>query len=151
MIKTISFQLADATTFIADKNFDYIVSFSTFHWIKDKATALKHIFSMLKPGGKLAILMRHQESEGRAHVFASKTWKPILTSLGEKRFYCNQEIMHQLLAQAGFIDIHMKEHFVEVSYENKQTARRYLLYFRNWLLFTLTLLPKYLWHAYHSW
>jgi trans-aconitate methyltransferase len=118
--KNMSFALADATTFFTDKRFDYVVSFSTFHWIKDKATTLKHIFNMLKPGGKLAILMRHQESQGRALVFESATWKPILEALGEKRFYCDQEIMRQLLSQTGFNNIHLQENMVEIPFAHKQ-------------------------------
>lgn len=120
LIKNMSFALADATTFFTDRHFDYIVSFSTFHWIRDKETTLKHIFGMLKPGGKLAILMRHQESEGRARVFESATWKPILEIIGEKRFYCDEKIMRQILSKVGFKDIHLQENNVELPFAHKQ-------------------------------
>ncbi|BBB89709.1 MAG TPA: methyltransferase domain-containing protein [Methylomusa anaerophila] len=46
---------AEDLSSLADNNFDAVYLNAVFHWVLDKETALKEIFKVLKPGGKLGI------------------------------------------------------------------------------------------------
>lgn len=46
---------AEDLSSIGDNRFDVVYLNAVFHWVVDKATALKEIFRVLKPGGKIGI------------------------------------------------------------------------------------------------
>jgi len=54
-IENLSFQCVDATEISFKDQFDYVLSFATFHWIQDQQKALNNIYEALKSGGKTII------------------------------------------------------------------------------------------------
>lgn len=121
-IKNVAFQLADAATFKNNEQFDVIISFSTFHWIQDKESTLKNIFTMLKPNGKLAIFMQNGESEARKKVFESNKWKPYISTLKQTRFYIDPTEMTAILKRCGFKNISVVADQGPVTYESKENV-----------------------------
>lgn len=53
----LSFEISDATNFVFEQKFDYVVSSFAFHWIKDQLVVLKNIKNVLKRNGRVFIVM----------------------------------------------------------------------------------------------
>ncbi len=119
-VANLSFQQADATYFVCNKTFDIVVSFSTFHWINDKLSALQSIFKAFNPGGQLIIFMQNGEPAGRAKVFESAPWKPYLGKLQQTRFYTTPAAMNTMLATCGFNDISVSANTAPLSHASKE-------------------------------
>ncbi len=53
----IRFSVADITAFSSDVAFDAVFSNAVLHWIQDKEAAVRQIYRVLKPGGRLVLEM----------------------------------------------------------------------------------------------
>lgn len=51
----IDFLVCDAANFEVEKPFDAVFSNATLHWVKDYKNAVKCIYNVLKPGGRLVV------------------------------------------------------------------------------------------------
>ncbi len=58
----LDFQLGMAEDALFPQQFDLIVSFSCFHWLKDPGKAIRQLSASLKPGGEMLILTYPKES-----------------------------------------------------------------------------------------
>lgn len=101
-IENLTFQCVDLVKFSSDKKFDRAVSFATFHWIKDQEAALKNIFNVLKPGGKLNLMMAFAYESPISAVFHDKKLKPLLQQKEQIFFPQTIEGLEALLKIAGF-------------------------------------------------
>lgn len=73
----VSYEVADIVEYSHDERFDIILSNSTMHWIQEQDQAYANIFSMLNPGGILAV---HQGGKGcysELHEAAERAYKKL--------------------------------------------------------------------------
>lgn len=82
-VNNLSFELIDATCMNFHEQFDVIVSFNTFHWIKNIKALFYNISKSLKPEGKLTSMFSIDDLTDRYSVgmplirelMVSSTWK----------------------------------------------------------------------------
>ena len=74
-IKNLEFQCIDATKFSKNTTFDRVVSFATFHWIREQQEALKNIYNVLKPDGIILIKMGLQHQSPISRMYENKKWR----------------------------------------------------------------------------
>lgn len=60
--QNLSFSQVKAEDYTSSEKFDYIVSFSCFHWVREGEQALQNLANLLKPGGELVLLTYPKES-----------------------------------------------------------------------------------------
>ena len=82
-----------------DNEFSVVVGIETFFFWSDPEKALKEIFRVLVPGGRLVLEMAYNKDDGRDH--RKQVQKHNL------RLYSGEE-MKELLLDSGFCDIHIK-------------------------------------------
>lgn len=103
-INNLSFQVADAADFSCKQPYDYIVSFSTLHWVKKQVAAFKNIKQALKPGGTAIIRMTTPEKSPMYTAFdaLNKTWPKAVKN--RKEVFNGKTIaqIKEILKQAGF-------------------------------------------------
>jgi len=104
-ISNVVFLHTDATTFTSDKNFDVVVCFATFHWIKHQKKVLQNIFNVLKSGGRLYFIMAATHKGPISTIFASNKWRPYLLKREPIFFSQDLETMALMLRECGFKDI----------------------------------------------
>lgn len=66
----LSFEVALAEEYVAEDQFDVVVSFFCLHWVKNIEQALKNIHTSLKPGCEFFGTMRTQEDGNPPHLKA---------------------------------------------------------------------------------
>ena len=137
-ISNLSFQVANAANFSLDKTFDYIVSFSTLHWVKDQVAAFKNIKQALKPEGTAIIRMTSPEGSPLQTAFNAlqETW-PTATENRKQAFNgkTTAEIT-EILEQAGFEDFKitlLKQDF------NFETCEKFVNWIMAWIPHTTKL------------
>lgn len=120
VIRNIAFQCEDAAAFSSTKNFDVVVSNSTFHWIKNQKGALKNIYDHAKPGGHLNITMAAFQENPISHVHNSPKWAPILAHREETYFPQTIDSMQTMLESCGFKDIDVQCNVAKRLLKNKE-------------------------------
>lgn len=80
-ISNLNFEIVDALKLDCSDSFDAIVSFSSLHWISNKAKVLQNIFKALKPEGKtyLQFFGFHGRPKNDRFLYqtaSSSNWKP---------------------------------------------------------------------------
>jgi trans-aconitate 2-methyltransferase len=113
-VKNLSFECIDISQFTSNKVFDFAVSFSAFHWVKDQKKALKNIYSVLKPGGKLLMKFSLQQKRNPLSiVFEDPKWEACLRRQKETYFPHTVESFSELLENVGFknLNVQTKELF----------------------------------------
>jgi arsenite methyltransferase len=102
---------AEDLSFVRDDSIDVVYLTSVFHWVIDKQAALREIFRVLKPGGKIGITTSAKElrsvSGTRATIKGILKRKPYSDfadagdNASSSRHLATTELI-QLLLQAGF-------------------------------------------------
>jgi ubiquinone/menaquinone biosynthesis C-methylase UbiE len=107
---------AEDLSAFADESFDVVYANSVFHWVSDKATALREAFRVLKQGGRIGI---NSADGDRPHQFAALVRETVielgLGSVAEAsafgtNYRVNGAELQRLLAEAGFERIHVAAH-----------------------------------------
>ncbi|KAK4872382.1 hypothetical protein RN001_014411 [Aquatica leii] len=93
--------------------FDLIISLSCFHFVGDHRKALKNIYKMLKPGGKVLIsyLGKSVLPSMYQHVYDNPKWSQYMSNFKNAIYTSKSEkASEQLLEEVGFKQIQYKEH-----------------------------------------
>nr|XP_023018279.1 juvenile hormone acid O-methyltransferase-like [Leptinotarsa decemlineata] len=92
------------------EQFDHVVSFNCFHFFSDARTALKNIFSMLKPGGEIIASLLEKNTED--DIFHNFSKHPRWGGYGHEKYVSTfflsdnpQEEWKKTFIDAGFKDI----------------------------------------------
>ena len=101
-IHNLEFQCDDAIAFTHNNKFDVIVSFSTFHWIKDQLSALKNIYQILKPDGQLHITASTPHKSPICSVYEREKWQKLLHLKEKSYFPKTVEDFTNMLEKCGF-------------------------------------------------
>ena len=106
----LAFKCEDVSKFYTEEEFDLVVSFSAFHWIKEQEITLKNIYSFLKPNGRLIIKMSAYYKSLVSEVYESEKWRDIISSKCKTYFAKTPETFEKMLLFAGFknIDVELK-------------------------------------------
>lgn len=140
----LGFLKRDAMQLGFDKEFDFIVSFSCFHWIPDQQVALEQIQKGLKPGGKVFLYFAPDHGRERVldhavrKVASTKKWasyfagfSPAFSLLKPSKLADFAEKAHLLLKRMEIVDVH----------EVFPTKAAFAAWLSGWLPY-LTCLPK---------
>lgn len=122
----LTWHIGNVTTmpFLADNTFDWVVCQQGFQFFQDKPAALREMYRVLKPGGRLAMIIWRSVSEESqpyqwAKVEALKKHVSVVDA-GEKQrslvpFYDGSEDdLQMLLSKAGFNAINIHNGFFEM-------------------------------------
>lgn len=119
-IDNLAFQCIDAAKFSSDKNFDLVVSFAAFHWIKYQEETLKNIYKHLRSGGKLIIKMSHFQKGPVSEVAVSTKWAHVLSKKEQTYFPQTVDSFSKLLKTVGFNNIDVKQKIAARIFQNKE-------------------------------
>jgi trans-aconitate methyltransferase len=107
---------AEDLSAFADGSFDAVYSNSVFHWVKDKATALREALRVLKPGGRIAV---NSADGDRPHESAALVRQAVLeegldNASAASGFGTNYRVngaeLVRLLEAAGFQQVRVVAH-----------------------------------------
>lgn len=100
----------DLSQFASDE-FDVVYLNSVFHWIADKPRALREIFRVLKPGGRLGLNSAdpHRLHQFRRHV-AEIFNEQGIDAPANATIPVDQQELQALLSAAGFVHVETRHH-----------------------------------------
>ncbi len=113
----LAFAKADAVNLPFVNEFDQIVSFSTFHWIRDHLAALQEMENSLKPGGKIFLYFAPDHGRDRfdhsiKSVRNSEKWAHYFTDFSNpfslitpSKFAVDAEEAHLLIKRIEIITV----------------------------------------------
>lgn len=115
---------------IPDNSINHVYFCSSFHWIDDKITSLHETYRVLKPGGSLGITTLDRDSPNVMRTLID----PILAKYNITRSYelhrginrVNAVELHNLLLEAGFIDISIEPGTIPRQYRSPEEFLRHL-------------------------
>jgi trans-aconitate 2-methyltransferase len=91
----------NAEDFSFNERFDFVFSFHTLHWVKDKSRVFNNIHTHLKTGGKFIFITSGRENSHIANVFAQKKWQGQLRDYGSKFHSTDENKIRAMLEEAG--------------------------------------------------
>ncbi len=116
-LKNLDFIKRDAIQLGFENEFDFIVSFSCFHWIPDHLAALQEVEKALKPGGKVFLYFAPDHGRDRFDhaiyaVVTSPKWAPYFSDFSNpfslvtpSQFTTYAEEAHLLLKRIEIITV----------------------------------------------
>jgi len=133
-IPNLAFKLQDATNFNFDQKFDYVFSFSTFHWISDQLSALKNIQKALKPNGRVIIQMGCDEDSPVKRAFeiicSKPKWKSQFEQIKGKYHHKTAQEYQKLLDKAGFTKKNITVFYLTSTYKSFDDLAKW---FMGWI------------------
>jgi len=135
-VSNLSFIQEDATNFNLNQKFDYVTSFFTIHWIEDQTAVLNSIKKVLKPGGRIALVLGPADSPMQTVFVTFKEqgrW-PAATTMREKKFHGKTvEQFEDLLKKNGFTPLDVHDIHKTISFKNVEHLVRWMM---GWIPFT---------------
>lgn len=116
-IDNLTFTKQDAMALSFENAFDFIVSFTCFHWIPDHLQALKEIEKALRPGGRVFLYFAPDHGRDRFDhaidaVIASSKWSPYFSEFSNpfslvtpSKFATYAEEAHLLIKRIEIITV----------------------------------------------
>lgn len=126
----LDFQLAKAEDVTFFEQFDLIVSFSCFHWIKNPKKALRQLSASLKPGGKMLILTYPKESPYYRYLDNALKNYPEYSHLSATHTALSSTEYHSTLCQNRLQILSFEQQNLNAFYNNSQEFKEYI---RGWL------------------
>jgi trans-aconitate 2-methyltransferase len=109
------------------ERFDYIFSFHTLHWVKDKVKVFKNIYDHLKDNGKFIFITSGRENQNIANVFSSNQWQNQLKGHGQKFHSTDEHAIKSMLQEAGLSIESLKAEYWSKYYSNKDELINWLM------------------------
>lgn len=123
----LSFFEASAEAFEIGVTFDYILSFHSLHWVKDKNKMFNNVYRHLKPNGKFVFITAGKENQNISNVFTSKHWQGKIGKQGPKFQAGDQKIINEMLVEAGFSIESSKSEYRSSYYEKNEDLLNWLM------------------------
>ena len=123
----LSFFKASAEEFEIDVTFDYILSFHSLHWVKDKSKMFHNVSKHLKPNGKFIFVTAGRENHNISNVFTSKHWRDKIGKHGQKFQAGDQGKIKQMLVDAGFSIESSKSEYRSSYYDKNEDLVNWLM------------------------
>ena len=100
---------------LPDSAFDHAYYSSVFHWIEDKPAALREAYRVLTPGGKIGMTTGDRNNQLTIGAISNKLFtEPPYAGRVQLEAASNKPVtsaeLVTLLAEAGFVDIHVELH-----------------------------------------
>jgi trans-aconitate 2-methyltransferase len=121
------FSIGNAENFNLKETFDYIFSFHTLHWIKNKIKVFKNIYTHLKPNGKFVFITSCRENQNIANVFNSEKWQKLIKKHGSKFHSSDENKIKDLLQEANLDSLEIKAEYWSRFYSNKNELINWLI------------------------
>jgi trans-aconitate 2-methyltransferase len=123
----LSFFEASAEKFEINIKFDYIFSFHSLHWVKDKCKMFNNVANHLKPNGKFIFVTAGSENNNISNVFTSKKWQDKIGKHGQKFQAGDQDKINQMLVDAGFFVESSKSEYRSSYYDKNEDLVSWLM------------------------
>lgn len=142
-LDNLDFTKQDAMSLRVTNEFDFIVSFSCFHWIPDHFAALQGIEKALKPGGKVFLYFAADYGTDRIDhainaVVTSPKWAHYFTNFSNPCFLVTPEKFVNDAEAAGLLLKRLENVIVDEIFPSKAAFAAWM---KGWMLY-LKLLPE---------
>lgn len=131
-IDNLLFYEGKAEDFKFGETFDFIFSFYSLHWIKDKIKVFKNIADHLNSKGQFIFVTSGRENPLIAKVFSSEKWLPQLTGHGKKFHSSDENKTEKMLKDSGFGNIEIKVENWSQFYNEKNDLLQWIM---SWVPF----------------
>ena len=104
-ISNLSFELLSADNLSYIEEFDYVVSFSCLHWIKNQKSVWQGIFKALKPGGQVIAGFQSDHEhlwDAIVEVISKSEWKNLFSGFQDPYNHYSLKAMQGYIQSAGF-------------------------------------------------
>jgi trans-aconitate 2-methyltransferase len=116
-----------AEDFSFTERFDYIFSFHTLHWVKDKARVFRNVTGHLKEEGKFVLITSGRGNPVIADVFASDKWQSRLKQYGPRFHSTDEDMMRVMLQESGLFVEEIKAEYWSEFYSSKDALINWLM------------------------
>jgi SAM-dependent methyltransferase len=116
-----------AEDFSFAERFDYIFSFHTLHWVKDKARVFRNVTSHLKEEGQFVLITSGRGNPVIADVFASDNWQSRLKQYGPRFHSTDEDMMRAMLRESGLFVEEIKAEYWSEFYSDKNALINWLM------------------------
>jgi len=110
-----------------DETFDYIFSFHTLHWVKNKVKVFRNVHDHLGPRGKFVLLTSGRQNETISRVFLSEKWKEQLQNYGPRFHSADASATQSLLHEAGLSVQRLDAEYWSTFYADKNDLIKWLM------------------------
>lgn len=123
-LKNLDFKRRDAINLGFESEFDFIVSFSCFHWISDHFAVLQEVEKALKPGGKVFLYFALDHGRDRIDhaintVVSSPKWANYFSDYSKPYFLVTPSKFLTYAEEAGLLLKRMENIVVDETFPNK--------------------------------
>ena len=116
-----------AHDFSFNDRFDYVFSFHTLHWVKDKVQVFKNVRNHLKPTGKFIFITSGRGNETISNVFSSEKWKSIIEQNGQKYHSTDSDQIKSMISEAGLSAEKLEADYWSKFYSDKTDLIKWLM------------------------
>ena len=124
---TILFYEKTAEDFHFDETFDYIFSFHTLHWVKNKVKVFKNVHDHLDPRGKFVLVTSGRQNETMSRVFSSEKWREQLRNYGPRFHSADASTTQSMLHEAGLSVQRLDAEYWSTFYADKNDLIKWLM------------------------
>jgi trans-aconitate 2-methyltransferase len=123
----ISFYEKIAEDFRFDESFDFIFSFHTLHWVKDKVKVYKNVRDHLAPQGKFVLVTSGRQNGTISGVFLSDRWKDQIQRYGSRFHSADAATTQTQLEEAGLSVQRLDSEYWSTFYADKSDLIKWLM------------------------
>ncbi len=128
--RNLLFLRGDARALPFDKQFDWVVSFCTQHWILEQEMALRSMHESLVEGGKILIVTLAPSPNNLGpqcqRLAHSEKWSQYFPNFKPTRLYLTATAYRELLQKTGFDSIVIEETPSVTTFANREAFRQWL-------------------------
>jgi trans-aconitate 2-methyltransferase len=127
------FELMDAHEIDFSSQFNMVVSFTVFHWLKEPKKVLHRVYRSLKPKGRILLEMPckvvdnlHPIHQAAREVMERPEWKKYYAGFETGMYFRSRDEYESLLLETGFTSVHIKTYLVQNFFDSKDAFFPYL-------------------------